>query len=89
MRMDTFKQWLEEQGCRFDEHSHERGQGHASAVIKLEGKESVMSLLGAHQDLDGEDIKRVVKELGLDITKLPGSKDTETEKYRHGTTSRG
>ncbi len=89
MRADTFKQWLEEQGCRFDEHSHDRGQGHASAVIKLAGKESVLPLTGTHQNLDGEDVRRVVAELGLDITKLPGSQDTETEKYRHGSKSRG
>ena len=89
MRVDTLKQWLEDQGCHFNEHSHERGQGHVSVVAKLEGKESILPLAGAHQDLNGDDIKRVVEELGLDMTKLPGSQDTETEKYRHGTTSRG
>ena len=89
MRADTFKQWLEDQGCRFEEHSHDRGQGHASAVIKLEGKESVLPLTGTHQDLDGGDVRRVVEDLGLDMTKLPGSQDTETEKYRHGSKSRG
>ena len=89
MRADTFKQWLEEQGCRFDQHSHDRGQGHASLVVKFEGRESVLPRVETHQDLDGEDVRRMVEELGLDITKLPGSQDTETEKYRHGTKSRG
>jgi hypothetical protein len=89
MRADTFKQWLEEQGCRFDEHSHDRGQGHAGAVAKFKGKKSVLPLTGTHQDLDAEDVRRVVEELGLDITKLPGSQNTETEKYRHGSKSRG
>lgn len=89
MRVDTFKQWLEEQGCRFDERSHDRGQGHVSAVVKLKGRESVLPLAGAHQDLKEEDVKRVIEELGLDMAKLPGSQDTETEKFRHGTTSRG
>jgi len=89
MRADTFKQWLEKQGCRFDEHSHDRGQGHAGAVVKLEGKASIMPLAETHQDLDEEDIRRVVEELGLDMAQLPGSQDTETEKYRHGSKSRG
>ena len=89
MRADTFKQWLEEQGCRFDEHSHDRGQGHAGAVVKHEGRASVMPLVETHRDLDEEDVRRVVEELGLDMTKLPGSQDTETEKYRHGSKSRG
>jgi len=89
MRVDTFKQWLVDQGCHFDEHSHDRGQGHVSAVVKLEGKESVLPPAGAHQDLDAEDVRRVIEELGLDISKLPGSQDTETGKYRHDTTSRG
>jgi hypothetical protein len=89
MRADTFKQWLEEQGCRFDEHSHDRGQGHAGAVAKFEGKKSVLPLTGTHQDLDAEDVRRVVEDLGLDMTKLPGSQNTETEKYRHGSKSRG
>ena len=89
MRADTFKQWLEEQGCRFDEHSHDRGQGHAGAVAKFEGKKSVLPLTGTHQDIDAEIVRRVVEELGLDMTKLPGSQNTETEKYRHGSKSRG
>jgi|GEM_PF-311617 len=89
MRADTFKQWLKEQGCRFEEHSHDRGQGHADAVVKFEGKESVLPLAETHQNLDRKDVRRVVEELGLDMTKLPGSQDTETEKYRHSTTPRG
>lgn len=43
-----------------------------------------MSLAETHRNLDEEDVRRVVEELGLDMAKLPGSQDTETEKYRHG-----
>lgn len=48
---------------------HDRGQGHADAVVKFEGRESVLPLAETHQDLDREDVRRVVKELGLDMTR--------------------
>ena len=89
MRTDTLRAWLEEKGCRFDEQARDRGHGHVGVVAKLEGRESVLPAIGAHEDMDKEDVARVVMELGLAGDMLPSGKDTETAKYRHGTSSRG
>ena len=71
MRADTFKNWLESKGCRFDEHNHERSEGHASLLIKLGEKHSVLPLIGTHQDMDGDDVSRILRDLGLDAGDLP------------------
>ena len=89
MRPDTLRTWLEEKGCRFDEKTHERGHGHASVVAKLAGRVSVFPAIGAHEDMDKADVVRIVRELGLEGEDLPSGEDTETAKYRHGTSSRG
>ena len=80
MRSDTFKKWLEEKGCRFDQH--ERGEGHASVIVKLGGKETILPLIGTHQDLKKEDVERIAEELGLDKSDLPSGEDTITEEYK-------
>ena len=73
MRSDIFKTWLAEKGCRFDEHAHGRKEkGHASLVVKLEGRHSVLPNVGTHQDMKAEDVARIVGELGLGADDLPG-----------------
>ena len=89
MRSDTLRTWLDEKGCRFGEKTHHRGHGHASVVAKLEGRESALPAIGAHEDLEKCDVVRVLRELGLAGEELPSGEDTETAKYRHGTSSRG
>lgn len=78
MRSDTFKLWLEEKGCRFDSHAHVRGIGHATLVVKLGDKRSVLRLIGTHQDMDGEDVIRILADLGLDSEGIP----THTERAK-------
>ena len=79
MRADTLKEWLSEKGASFEEHGHDRSQGHSSVLVKLEGKESVLPLVGTSQDLSSDDVKRIVDDLGLGSEELPGGQDTETE----------
>lgn len=71
MRADTLKNWLKDKGCRFDEHKHDRAEGHGSLAIKLGDKHSVLPLAGTHQDLDDNDVERVLSELGLTDKDLP------------------
>ena len=72
MRADILKTWLAEKGCRFDEHAHDRKEGHGSLTVKLGGKHSVLPLVGTHQDLKTEDVARILGELGLSADDLPG-----------------
>ena len=72
MRSDVFKLWLEDKGCCFDERKHERRTGHASLVIKLGKKRSVLPLLGTHQDMDNDDVARILSDLGIEGRDMPG-----------------
>lgn len=72
----TFRSWLAEQGCRFDHHEHqERGKGHVTVTVHREGRTSQAPLGGSHKHLDPRDLRRVCEELGLDLSRLPGSND--------------
>jgi len=71
MNLETFRQWLRERGCFFDEREHERGGGHVTVTARREGKRSVLPAAGAHKDLDPTEVGRVVDELGLDPSELP------------------
>ena len=66
MNSSELRKWLAGRGCRFEEHEHSRhGGGHASVVVHLEDKKSVLPLLGTHQDLPHDVIERIKADLGL------------------------
>ena len=70
MESATFRKWLAEHGCRFDQHEHEkRGEGQ---VIIEEVERQGFPLGGSHQILDARVVRRACEELGLDFSKLPG-----------------
>ena len=73
MESATFRKWLEERGCRFDQHEHEhRHHGPVMVTVHHEGRTSVAPLGGSRQALDSRDVRRVCEELGLDWSELPG-----------------
>lgn len=73
MKSATFRNWLAEQGCRFDSHErHQRHGGHVVVTVHREGRKSLVPLGGSGRDLDARDVRRVCEELGLDWTQLPG-----------------
>ena len=75
MESSTFRKWLAERGCRFDQHEHDqRHAGHVTVTVHREGRKSVVPLGGSRQDLDPRDVRRACEELGLDWTQLPGPK---------------
>ena len=74
MQSATFRKWLAEQGCRFDQHEHERGEGQVMVTVHREGRTSLAPLGGSRQDLDPRAVHRVCEELGLDWNELPGPK---------------
>ena len=71
MQSATFRKWLAEHGCRFDQHEHEhRGEGPVLVTVHREGRKSQVPLGGSRQDLDPRDLRRACEELGLDWNEL-------------------
>lgn len=76
LRSDTFKKWLAERGCVFEQtkrggkHVH----GFPNVIVKREDRETELHVEGSTQDLDPREVRRVVDELGLDWQELPGPK---------------
>ena len=69
----TFRKWLAEQGCRFDQGAHQhRDAGHVMVTVHREGRKTEVPLGGSHQILDPRVVRRACEELGLDPAKLPG-----------------
>ena len=73
MESETFRKWLAEHGCRFDQHEHEkRGEGQVIVTVHRQGRKAEVPLGGSHQSLDPRVVRRACDELGLDSSKLPG-----------------
>ena len=76
MESVTFRKWLAEHGCRFDQQEHhKRGEGQAMVTVHREGRTSQAPLSGSHKDIDPQELRRICEELGLDWSKLPGPKN--------------
>ena len=70
----TFRQWLAEQGCHFDQHvHHKRGEGPVTVRVHYGDRETEIALAGTHKHLDPREVQRACEELGLDWTQVPGS----------------
>ena len=75
MESATFRKWLAERGCRFDQHEHEkRGEGQVIVTVHREGRKAEVPLGGSHQILDARVVRQTCEELGLDWSQLPGPK---------------
>ena len=74
MESATFRNWLIEQGCRFDTQHEGRGEGHGTLTIHREGRTAELSLVGPHHELDPRLVRQVCEALGLESSALPGPK---------------
>jgi mRNA interferase HicA len=75
MESSTFRKWLAERGCRFDQHPTGQGtHGIASVTAHREGRKAVIPLVGSRKRLDPRQVKEIVESLGLDRSELPGEK---------------
>lgn len=72
MNPQTFRQWLTEKGCTFEETKRERGEGVASVVIRCQGRRSEMPYAASRMDLQEEEVRRILRELDLPFEELPG-----------------
>ena len=74
MESATFRKWLTKQGCRFDQHEHQRHEGHVMVTVHREGRKAEVPLGGSHQTLDLRVVRQACEELDLDWSQLPGPK---------------
>ena len=75
MESATFRKWLADRGCAFDQHTTGRGtHGIASVTAHREGRKAVIPLVGSRKRLDPQQVKEIVESLGLDPSELPGEK---------------
>ena len=74
MEIATFRNWLVEQGCRFDTQHEGRGEGHGTLTIRREGRTAEIALAGPRHELDPGAVCQVCEALGLDSSDLPGPK---------------
>lgn len=72
MESATFRKWLADRGCRFDQHEQRRHEGPVMVTVHREGKKSEVPLGGSQQIIDPRIVRRACEELGLDWTQLPG-----------------
>lgn len=72
MQPQTFRKWLAERGCAFEEHPRGKGIGHPSVTVRREGRRAELPLVGAKESLDPDVVSAIVDELGLDPAELPG-----------------
>lgn len=72
MNPQTFRSWLSERGCTFEQTESNRGEGIAAVTVKCGSRRSVMPDAASHKDLPEEDVRRVVEELDLPFDELPG-----------------
>ena len=75
MESSTFRKWLAERGCKFDQHVRGYGpHGISSVTVHREGRSAHMPLVGSRKRLDARQVKEIVERLGLDPSDLPGEK---------------
>lgn len=75
MESATFRKWLSEQGCRFDQQEHQqRHEGQVMVTVHHEGRKTEVPLGGSRQILDPRVVRRACEDLGLDWSQLPGPK---------------
>jgi len=74
MESATFRKWLAERGCTFDQHVRHAGHGISSVTVHREGRTASMPLVGSRKRLDPRQVKEIVASLGLEASELPGEK---------------
>jgi hypothetical protein len=74
MEPATFRQWLEQRGCRIDGGMPEgRGQGHTVVTVHRDGRTAQLPLGGSRKALDFATEQAICESLGLDWSELPGA----------------
>lgn len=72
MTPETFRKWLAERGCTFEQTKSTRGEGVASVVVRCGPRRSEMPNASSRMDLQEEEVRRIMAELDLPFDDLPG-----------------
>ena len=72
MNPQTFRQWLAERGCSFDQTKRDRGEGITALVVKLGPRQSLLPDTASSKDLPESEVRRIMDELELPYDELPG-----------------
>ena len=72
MEAATFRRWLEDRGCRFEQGEEARGEGHAFLTVRREGRLARLPLVGSKMALDFATEQAICEALDLDWSELPG-----------------
>jgi hypothetical protein len=72
MQAQTFRKWLAERGCTFEEHARGKSAGHPSVTVRREGRRAELPMVGTKDDIDPTAVRTIVDALGLDWSELPG-----------------
>jgi hypothetical protein len=72
MTPDTFRHWLRERGCSFDQHEHHAGEGVPAVTVRRGDRRAELPMASSRKDLDPAVVGEIVEALGLDPNELPG-----------------
>jgi hypothetical protein len=72
MTPQTFRSWLAERGCTFEQTEARRGEGVASIIVRCGSRRSEMPYASSRMDLQDEEVRRIMAELELPYEELPG-----------------
>lgn len=72
MTPQTFRSWLADRGCSFEQTERDRGGGIAAVRVRRGPRESLIPDAASHKDLPDEDVRRIVDDLDLPYDELPG-----------------
>jgi hypothetical protein len=72
MTPETFRRWLADRGCIFEQHPSDRGNGLASVTVRRGGRRAELYDSTSRQDLDPDEVRKIVEALDLDWRQLPG-----------------
>ncbi|HEV7275159.1 MAG TPA: hypothetical protein VGN80_02620 [Devosiaceae bacterium] len=72
MTPETFRNWLAERGCTFEQTERQRGQGVASVIVRCGSRRSELPNASSRKDLEDEEVRRIMDDLDLPYDELPG-----------------
>jgi hypothetical protein len=72
MNAQTFRYWLSEHGCTFEDTARKRGEGHTSVIVRRGPRRSELPNTSSQMDLQEEEVRRIMDELDLPFDELPG-----------------
>jgi hypothetical protein len=74
MESATFRKWLTDRGCSFEQHRRATGKGISAVTVRRGSRKADLPLVGSRKRLPADVVYAIVDILGLDRSELPGPK---------------